>query len=358
MSGGGISQIYERNQEATIYVGNLDMAVDEELCWELFIQCGPVANVHMPRDRVTNTHQGYAFVEFKTEDDCDYAVKVMNMIKLFGKPIRCNKSSQDKRTQEVGANLFIGNLDNDVDEKQLYDTFSSFGVLQFAKIMRDPDSSESRGFGFVSFESFDAADQAMSAMNGQFLCNSPIHCSYAYKKDTPGERHGTAAERLLAAHRPDALGGGSGGKGAVAAPSMAQLPKLGMGPQHNAGKGMGMAVGVGGGKGMAPQQGPGPGSFNGGGPPQGMPPPGMPMGKGMPPPGMGKGMGPPGMGPPGMMPPPGMPPPGMGPPPGMPPPGMMPPGMGPPGMGPPGAPPSGVPLAAQLPPADAPALKD
>ena len=39
------------------------------------------------------------------------------MIKVYGKPIRVNKSSQDKRSQDVGANLFIGNLDPDVDEK-------------------------------------------------------------------------------------------------------------------------------------------------------------------------------------------------------------------------------------------------
>ena len=72
--------------------------------------------------------------------DADYAIKIMNMIRLFGKPIRCNRSSQDKKTNEVGANLFIGNLEPEVDEKMLYDTFSSFGVLLFAKVMRDPDN--------------------------------------------------------------------------------------------------------------------------------------------------------------------------------------------------------------------------
>ena len=39
-------------------------------------------------------------------------------------------------------------------------------------------------------------------MNGQYLCNRAITCSYAYKKDAKGERHGTAAERLLAAQNP------------------------------------------------------------------------------------------------------------------------------------------------------------
>ena len=45
------------------------------------------------------------------------AIKILNMIKVYGKPIRVNKASQDKKQMDVGANLFIGNLDPDVDEK-------------------------------------------------------------------------------------------------------------------------------------------------------------------------------------------------------------------------------------------------
>ena len=56
------------------------------------------------------------------------------MIKLYGKPIKVNKASQDKRTQEVGANLFIGNLDAEVDEKSLYETFSAFGHIIYTKV--------------------------------------------------------------------------------------------------------------------------------------------------------------------------------------------------------------------------------
>ena len=48
-------------------------------------------NVHMPRDRITQLHQSYGFVEFMGEEDADYAIKIMNMIKLYGKPIRVNK---------------------------------------------------------------------------------------------------------------------------------------------------------------------------------------------------------------------------------------------------------------------------
>lgn len=193
----------ERNQDATVYVGSLDPQVSEELLWELFVQAGPVVNVYVPKDRVTNLHQGYGFVEFRSEEDADYAIKVLNMIKLYGKAIRVNKASQDKKSLDVGANLFVGNLDPDLDEKLLYDTFSAFGlIVTNPKIMRDPETGNSRGFGFVSYDSFQASDAAIEAMNGQYLCNRQITVSYAYKKDTKGERHGTPAERVLAESNP------------------------------------------------------------------------------------------------------------------------------------------------------------
>ena len=63
-------------------------------------------------------NKGFGFIEFKTEDDSDYAIKIMHMIKvrillkkLFGKPIKLNKASSDKRTQDVGANIFVGTFE-------------------------------------------------------------------------------------------------------------------------------------------------------------------------------------------------------------------------------------------------------
>eukprot|EP00794_Sanderia_malayensis_P007052 gene7052-7844_t len=195
--------IQERNQDATVYVGNLDDKASEPLLWELFLQAGPVVNVHMPKDRITQAHQGYGFIEFMGEEDADYAIKIMNMIKVYGKPIRVNKASAHNKNLDVGANVFIGNLDPEIDEKLLYDTFSAFGViLQTPKIMRDPETGNSKGFAFINFASFAASDAAIEAMNGQYLSNRPISVSYAFKKDSKGERHGSAAERLLASQNP------------------------------------------------------------------------------------------------------------------------------------------------------------
>ena len=198
---------YDQDKDSTLYIGNLDERTTDSLIWELMLQAGPIINVHLPKDRVTQIHQGYGFVEFASEEDADYAAKIMNQIRLWGKPIRVNKAIADKRGvggvveggQGVGAELFVGNLDNMVDEKGLFETFSRFGPLVAPpKISRD-ESNLSKGYGFISYASFDASDDAIANMHGQYLMNKEITVQYAYKKDGKGERHGDAAERALAA---------------------------------------------------------------------------------------------------------------------------------------------------------------
>ena len=142
-------------------------------------------------------------MEFLSEEDADYAIKIMNMIKLYGKPIRVNKASAHNKNLDVGANIFIGNLDPEIDEKLLYDTFSAFGViLQTPKIMRDPDTGNSKGYAFINSVSFDALDAAIKAMNRQYLCNHLIIVSCAFKKDSKGECQGSGTEQFLAAQNP------------------------------------------------------------------------------------------------------------------------------------------------------------
>ena len=231
-----LANVEHRNQEATCYVGNLDPSVSEDMLVELFTQIGRVGSVHMPKDKLTGLHGGYGFVEFLDVSDAEYCIQIMSMVKLFSRPMRVSKSALDKKSGsgslDVGANLFVGNLDPaDVDEKLLHDTFSAFGtIIRPPKITRDDMTGQSRGFGFVSFDSFEASDLAIECMHNQFLCNRQISVQYAFKKTSaagdgggggggggaggdmvaeggrgPGgapERHGSRAERMLAAANP------------------------------------------------------------------------------------------------------------------------------------------------------------
>ena len=174
-----------------MYVAGLDERVTEALLWELFLQCGPVSHVYVPKDSVTSVGSGFGFVEFETVRDAQYALKrVMNMIKLFGSTIVVKSAKKGGEDDiDIGANLFIGQLAPEVDEKVLYDTFSAFGTItKTPKIMRDTETDLSRGFAFLSFSSFRASDLAIECLNGQYLCGKQIVVQYAYKKETAGER--------------------------------------------------------------------------------------------------------------------------------------------------------------------------
>ncbi|CAI6333503.1 unnamed protein product [Periconia digitata] len=190
---------WEQNKEATVYVGNIHEDVTQQLLTELMNHHGRVRTINMPVDRVNGKHQGFGFVEFVSEADAEYAINILNGQRLYGTSIRMNKASADKqKTIEVGAELFVGNLDSMVDEKTLYDIFSSFGTLtSVPKVARD-ELNMSKGYGFISYADFDASDNAIANMHNQMVASKQISVQYAYKKDGKGERHGDEAERLLA----------------------------------------------------------------------------------------------------------------------------------------------------------------
>ncbi|KAJ7100091.1 hypothetical protein B0H15DRAFT_818651 [Mycena belliarum] len=66
------------------------------------------------------------------------------------------------------CNLFCKNLDPDIDSNGLFTHFRQFGQIVSARVMRN-ETGESRGFGFVSYQTPDQASAALHAMNGVLL---------------------------------------------------------------------------------------------------------------------------------------------------------------------------------------------
>ncbi|KAG7387232.1 CUGBP Elav-like member 1 [Phytophthora boehmeriae] len=66
----------------------------------------------------------------------------------------------------TGANLFIYHLPHDLTDADLATAFAPFGTVISAKVYMDKITGESKGFGFVSYDSADAADAAITSMNG------------------------------------------------------------------------------------------------------------------------------------------------------------------------------------------------
>jgi len=83
---------------------------------------------------------------------------------------------------DLSIRLFVGNLPPRLCFPELEDLFTPFGTLLSAELMTDPNTGRSRGFGFVEMESVDAAQAAISSLNGSVLDGQTL----AVKEARPG----------------------------------------------------------------------------------------------------------------------------------------------------------------------------
>lgn len=158
----------------SLYVGDLHPDVTEAMLYEKFTTVGQVLSLRVCRDTRTKQSLGYGYVNFSQTQDAERALDTMNFDIVKGKPIRIMWCQRDPALRKSGiGNVFIKNLDKNIDNKAMYDTFSAFGNILSCKVALD-DNSLSKGYGFVHFESEEAAKTAIEKVNGMLLNNKKV----------------------------------------------------------------------------------------------------------------------------------------------------------------------------------------
>ena len=72
------------------------------------------------------------------------------------------------------TNIFVGNLSYQTTEDDLQQQFSVFGTVEWVSIIRDRESGQSRGFGFVEMPNAEEAERAIQNMNGKQISHRQI----------------------------------------------------------------------------------------------------------------------------------------------------------------------------------------
>ncbi|XP_038578340.1 embryonic polyadenylate-binding protein A-like [Micropterus salmoides] len=180
---------------ASLYVGDLHPDVTEAMLYQKFSPAGPIMSIRVCRDIITRRSLGYAYINFQQPADAECALDTMNYDVIKGRPIRIMWSQRDPGLRKSGVgNIFIKNMDESIDNKALYDTFSAFGNILSCKVVCDERGS--KGYGFVHFETHEAANRAIDTMNGMLLNDRKVFVGHFKSRKEREVEFGTKAMKF------------------------------------------------------------------------------------------------------------------------------------------------------------------
>ena len=86
----------------------------------------------------------------------------------------------------MGRRLYVGNLAWTVTDQDLEDAFAEAGKVENAQVIMDRATNRSRGFGFVEMATDEAADAAVTKLNGREIKGRPIRVNEAQARTGGG----------------------------------------------------------------------------------------------------------------------------------------------------------------------------
>ncbi|KAI3688030.1 hypothetical protein L1987_81736 [Smallanthus sonchifolius] len=202
----------ESPEAGKLYVGNLPYAITSSELSQIFGEAGNVDYVEIVYDRVTDRSRGFAFITMASVQEAKEAIRMFNGSQIGGRTVKVNfpevprggerevmgpkirKSNREFIESEY--KIYAGNLSWIITSEKLKNAFADQPGLLSAKVIYEKQSGRSRGFGFVTFSSAEAADSALNSMNEVEVEGRPLRLNLAAgNADIPrSPQSGTSSE--------------------------------------------------------------------------------------------------------------------------------------------------------------------
>ncbi|XP_076678529.1 poly(U)-binding-splicing factor hfp isoform X3 [Andrena cerasifolii] len=189
-----------------VYVGSISFELKEDTIRQAFLPFGPIKSINMSWDPVTQKHKGFAFVEYEIPEAAQLALEQMNGVMIGGRNIKVAgrtyitnflspsnpiippevvgrpsnmpqaQSVIDEITEESKHynRIYIASIHQDLTEDDIKSVFEAFGPITYCKLAQGSSPHRHKGYGFIEYETMQAALEAIASMNlfdlgGQYL---------------------------------------------------------------------------------------------------------------------------------------------------------------------------------------------
>jgi len=174
----------------SLWMGDIDKWMDENFIYSLFAHTGELVNVKIVRDKANGQASGYGFIYFNSPTAAQYVMENYNgqPIPNTNKVFRLNWAAYGVNAQKrnEAQAVFVGDLAPDVNEYFLLQTFQYYYPSVYsAKVITDPHTGMSKGYGFVYFGDDTERNRSLTEMQGFYLSYRPIKVNLASKKNMP-----------------------------------------------------------------------------------------------------------------------------------------------------------------------------
>jgi len=207
-----------------LFVKEIDASIDDKALEKAFSEYGTVTSAKIMRGP-DGASLGFGFTNFEDHESAKKAVDTMNGFKLGNKILFCCRAQkkaereaklkkdweQQKISKYQGINLYIKNIEDDIDEERLRKEFAAHGTIKSCKIMTD-EKGKSKGFGFVCYNAPEESQRALADLNGRILpgCQKPLYVALHEPKEIRRQKLTLNALKGLRGAQHSALGAGAG----------------------------------------------------------------------------------------------------------------------------------------------------
>jgi len=155
---------------STLFLTNYPKAADQKFFIDLLQEYGEIISVRLPSLQ-GNKRRRFCYVQFKLPEEAVAATELDGR-EIEGKKMVVkisNPAAKEPRKEREfeKRKIFVGQLPFKAKEKDIKDTFSQYGEIEFVKLPKQANNDKfNKGIAFITFASEDAVAAAL-AMNGK-----------------------------------------------------------------------------------------------------------------------------------------------------------------------------------------------